>query len=516
MIKSGMFNSVNGDRRYDARDFASYFSMFIGNGVFPNPANGFKVVSNSDMTVTLKAGQAWIHGYYVTNTDDYQMAIDVADGVLNRIDRVVLQLNYLNREIVPVVKKGQFASSPIAPVLKRDGDAYEIALADIYIGKGALSITQANITDLRLNKDLCGIVHGVVDQVDTTAIFNQYQDWFERTKQKGDAELTAWKNEQQQEFLNWFTNLQDLLSENAETNILQKIYVLAKNMGDKNTLLTTEKDSLVKAINELFISANDLKANWASVIGSPLSASDKSAQLKSKTQNIKNSFAQKLVAKDVSASGNDPLQTLVNKIDEITDVMVKGDGGRIKALYSKHHYVESGNKVIKYNNKGVLLKAFDSNIPYQMNDNGAVRFLSYEELIKEPPYSKTYYDYYEYDKNGTLVSLKKKVTGYGLDESTDRNCYLLLDDGYIYHYASASWTGNGWPRMVRYTKNGVLNKVFSNIQYIRVINDISKTLSCGAGDYDMLLNYDFTPVSSTAITEIRKRADFYKTLYFTP
>ena len=219
-IRSGLFNSVNGDRKYDASFFAEYFATFIANGVFPNPSNGFQVMANGDMTVALKAGQAWIKGYYVTNDADYNMTIDVADGTLNRIDRVVLQLNYLNREITPIVKKGTFASSPVAPTLQRDADAYEIALADIYVGNGVLSIIQANITDQRLNTELCGVVHGLIDQVDTTTIFNQYQSWF--------GDFTVAK---QADFDAWIASLQDILSGDVAGNLANQITTLQQDFA---------------------------------------------------------------------------------------------------------------------------------------------------------------------------------------------------------------------------------------------------------------------------------------------
>lgn len=220
-IKSGIFNSVNNDRRYLASDFASYFSSFIANGVFPNPSDGFQVTANGDMTVTLKAGKAWIHGYYCFNDSDHIMNIEVADGVLKRIDRIVLRLDYLTREIVPVVKKGVFASSPVAPALQRDSDAYEIALADVLIGNGSLSITQANITDQRFNSALCGIVKGTVDQIDTTGLFSQYDDAFNY----------------------WFDYVKGHLNEDTAGNLQTQIGILSD-------LLSTEKGSLVGALNE--------------------------------------------------------------------------------------------------------------------------------------------------------------------------------------------------------------------------------------------------------------------------
>ena len=61
--KSSFFNSVDGDRKYQASDYAEYFNSLITNGVFPNPSTNLQVLSNNDMTVTLSAGKAWIDGY---------------------------------------------------------------------------------------------------------------------------------------------------------------------------------------------------------------------------------------------------------------------------------------------------------------------------------------------------------------------------------------------------------------------------------------------------------------------
>lgn len=190
--KCGFFNSNNGDRKYKAEFFAEYFASFIANGVFPNPSTGCQVMSNGNMTVTLKSGKAWINGYYYNNDSDLILPIDVADGVLKRIDRIVLQYSIIDRTIKAVVRKGTFASTPEPVVMQRNADYWELAIADILITNGAISVTQSAITDLRLNDSYCGIVHGLVNQADMTTIFNQYYTWFEETKASNLAEFQAW------------------------------------------------------------------------------------------------------------------------------------------------------------------------------------------------------------------------------------------------------------------------------------------------------------------------------------
>jgi len=174
------------DRVYLAEDFARYFSSFIGNGVFPTPSSNLQVVQDVNMQVKVKAGKGWINGYFYDLTEDLVINVDIADGVLKRIDRVVVRLDFINREIKAYLKKGTFASSPIAPALTRTADIYELGIADILINNGVTSIVQANITDLRQNNTYCGLVAGVVQQIDTTNLFAQFQTafdvWFEAVK----------------------------------------------------------------------------------------------------------------------------------------------------------------------------------------------------------------------------------------------------------------------------------------------------------------------------------------------
>lgn len=233
-IYSGIFNSVNGDRKYNAWWFAKYFATFIGNGVFPNPSTNLQVTAYQNMKVVVKPGSGWIDGYFLYSDGDHVLQLDVADGVLKRIDRIVMRLNHLTRKIDLVVKKGTFASSPVAPMLQRDTDYVELALADVLINNGATQITQSNITDQRLNKTVCGIVHGTVDQVDTTTIFNQYQAWFTQTTNSVATDLDIWKQHTEDDFNIWFDSIKDILNGDVAGNLAARIAQLEVDFGNHN------------------------------------------------------------------------------------------------------------------------------------------------------------------------------------------------------------------------------------------------------------------------------------------
>lgn len=207
MFKSGFFNSEitngNPDRTYAAEDFSEYFASFVGNGVFANPATSLQVMENDpqDMTVVMKAGTAWIDGYFFKNNGDYIFSIDPADGSLERIDSIIIQWNLANREITAYVKKGEFSITPIAPSLERTDSIYELSVAEVYVNAGATNITQADITDKRPDSSVCGWVTGLFEVVDSEELFIQQQ-----------TALGNWFAQQQVAFDNWFANIQGTLS----------------------------------------------------------------------------------------------------------------------------------------------------------------------------------------------------------------------------------------------------------------------------------------------------------------
>lgn len=205
MLKSCFFNSVLDqegvpDRPFNADDFAKYFGTLIKNGVFPNPSTNFQCIADQEtMSVKMKAGIAWIDGHLRYDDNVHILEIDTADSVLDRIDRIVLRKDVLDRDIHWVVKKGEMSGKPVAPTLQRDENAWELGIADVKVAHGTVSISQSMVTDTRLNTELCGLVTGVVTQIDTTTLFNQLEQW----KKEYIEKTNTWTTEQEQAFLNW-------------------------------------------------------------------------------------------------------------------------------------------------------------------------------------------------------------------------------------------------------------------------------------------------------------------------
>lgn len=235
MEKSSFFNAVETspgvfDRVYKAETFAAYFSKFIGNGVFPNPSTGLQVLENTspDMTVLLAPGSAYINGYTYENDVKKAFAIKVADGVLNRKDAIFVRFDNAGRAIMSLKIEGTPGVDAVPPKVVRTADYWDLCVGVINVKAGITKITQDLIEDTRMDNSVCGIVHAVVDQIDTTTLYEQIK-----------SDLKYFKDVSQADFNKWFDEIKDKLGNAPATNLQNQIDNIVDGttkVGDANKL----------------------------------------------------------------------------------------------------------------------------------------------------------------------------------------------------------------------------------------------------------------------------------------
>lgn len=189
------FNSIEHDRVYKAEDWAWYFATFIANGVFPKPSDGLQVIAYNGMEIKVNAGYAFINGYAFKNQASSGITLAMAEGALNRIDRVVVRWDLPQRDIYLAVLKGTPSAKPQATALTRTTEIWELALADVYISKGVTKIQTKDITDQRFNSSLCGIVTGTVEEIDASVLTKQFTDFFNTYSQAVLDEFSVYKQD---------------------------------------------------------------------------------------------------------------------------------------------------------------------------------------------------------------------------------------------------------------------------------------------------------------------------------
>lgn len=220
-ITYGFFNSLNGDRVYNADQMSEYFKGLISDGVYENVGGALQVMASStpDMNVNVQTGRAIINSKWLENDAVLIVPITAAHVTLNRWTAVVIHLDMSARTISIITKDGTPASNPTKPAMTNGATVKELCLAYVYVAAGVTSITQANITDTRANTSVCGWITGLVEQVDTSTLFNQWETAYNESI----SNMTAWETAQQAAFNSWFSTLTSQLTVGAYIEQYQKV-----------------------------------------------------------------------------------------------------------------------------------------------------------------------------------------------------------------------------------------------------------------------------------------------------
>lgn len=240
-VTYGFFNSIDGDRKYNADQMSEYFNGLVSDGVYEKVGNAFQVKASSGMTISVGTGRALIDSKWINNDATYNIDINVSHVTLNRYTAITLQLNRTNRTIGIVVKDGENATNPTKPALTNNTTISELCLAYIYVAAGVSAISQSNISDMR-GSSMCPWVTGLVKQVDTSQLFLQYQKAYEEFY----SEMQEWKKTQEEMFDSWFATLSGQL----QVNTYIKEY--------KNVVTTTTEVTQLNVGISKYDSANDI------------------------------------------------------------------------------------------------------------------------------------------------------------------------------------------------------------------------------------------------------------------
>lgn len=140
-------------------------------GVFGADGNASVSTAQNEMAVNVSDGVGWManangdgvvwwNDHEAVNGTKLKIALDAADSVLDRIDRIIVEWKTTNYADLPEIKvlTGTVASNPTAPALTNNSTVRQICLAQISIPAGTTKITADLITDTRLNSAVCGLV----------------------------------------------------------------------------------------------------------------------------------------------------------------------------------------------------------------------------------------------------------------------------------------------------------------------------------------------------------------------
>lgn len=207
-VSSGFFNSLNGDRKYNAAQMSAIFDGLIIDGVFASIGTSFAVKAAGGLTVNVGIGKAWFDHTWTVNDSILPMTAPEAEVLLDRIDAVVLEVNGTEsvRENTIKFVKGNPSSAPSRPTLTNEGNVHQYPLCYIYRKYGTAVINQADITPM-VGTESTPFVTGILQTISLDELLGKWQDELDRFTNARSQEVDDWIAQEESDFTAWFNKM---------------------------------------------------------------------------------------------------------------------------------------------------------------------------------------------------------------------------------------------------------------------------------------------------------------------
>lgn len=207
-VSSGFFNSLNGDRKYNAAQMSAIFDGLIIDGVFASIGTAFAVKAAGGLTVNVGVGKAWFDRTWTVNDSILPMTAPEAEVLLDRIDAVVLEVNGMEsvRENTIKFVEGNPSSAPSRPTLTNEGNVHQYPLCYIYRKYGTAVINQADITPM-VGTESTPFVTGILQTISLDELLGKWQDELDRFTDARSQEVDDWIAREESDFTAWFNKM---------------------------------------------------------------------------------------------------------------------------------------------------------------------------------------------------------------------------------------------------------------------------------------------------------------------
>lgn len=207
-VSSGFFNSLNGDRKYNAAQMSAIFDGLIIDGVFASIGTAFAVKAAGGLTVNVGIGKAWFDHTWTVNDSILPMTAPEAEVLLDRIDAVVLEVNGMESVRNNTIKfvKGNPSSAPSRPTLTNEGNVHQYPLCYIYRKYGTAVINQADITPM-VGTESTPFVTGILQTISLDELLGKWQDELDQFTDARSQEVDDWIAQEESDFTAWFNKM---------------------------------------------------------------------------------------------------------------------------------------------------------------------------------------------------------------------------------------------------------------------------------------------------------------------
>lgn len=237
----GFYDSLNGDRKYNAKQWSSIFDGVINNGVFENIFDASHTpfqCTASGMVITVHKGRAWFdHTWFLSDGDvnnpitfSWAAGTDFApEPASTRIDAIVLQTNSDPSVRANSVTRIKGTPGGSKPSMTHTTYINQYPLAYVTVGPAVTSLTNSNIENAVGTTDT-PYVTGILETLDSTALYAQWASDYALWKSGNSADYQSWRTTQQTAFNTWFQGLEDYLTPSAEATLTSHVVNLERTL----------------------------------------------------------------------------------------------------------------------------------------------------------------------------------------------------------------------------------------------------------------------------------------------
>ena len=235
MLTYGFYNSLNGDRVYDALQMSSIFDGIIKDGIFMSIGDHMDVTAGTGMQVVVGSGRAWFNHTWTLNDTELPVEVRESELVLDRIDALVLEVNEEDSVRANSIKfvYGTPSSEPQKPELVNTATVHQYALAYVTVRANVTEIVNDDIENAIGTTDT-PFITGILDTIDASTLLRQWQSQFNTMMSQDQSSFETWFLDKkvefedilitdQAEFEEWFLHLQNELDENQAAHLQRQI-----------------------------------------------------------------------------------------------------------------------------------------------------------------------------------------------------------------------------------------------------------------------------------------------------
>ncbi len=259
-VTSGFYNSLNGDRKYDAIQMSSIFDGIIKDGIFMNYLDRFIVKQNDpeNFQVLVSTGRGWFDHSWILNDAILPIRLDQPEVLQDRIDAIFIDVNgeLGVRASTIILVKGTPAINPVPPEPIKTSAHNQYPLAYIRVRVGSQGIRAADI-EIKVGSGDTPYVTGPLKTINAEDMLRQWEDewhlfyeeqtqdmsttasnwrrqwdtWYTETTTDALNDQDQWQNDRQNKFDTWFASLQDELEPDVAATLAASIVELRERVG---------------------------------------------------------------------------------------------------------------------------------------------------------------------------------------------------------------------------------------------------------------------------------------------